>query len=249
MVDDNKPTIIAAAVISAICSNMFLMLPLIAAAAHTALNLTLEETGVLGSNFFGGYVIGSLIGLWAVPNISWSTLIKILVPAYSVSFALCGYFSTNLTGLGFALLGAGIVSGLMYNVATCICADQKNADAAFGARLFSEQVLAGILLFLLPVILGGTQNLSLIFYILAAVYGIGILVFKHIPHASQKSELCIKASAKTSVSFITFKLSIFSFYFAGLSAVWAFIEILGQQWGYEGGTITQLLSMGGKSVV
>ena len=244
MKQENKQAIAAAAVISAICSNMFLLLPLIAATAHISLGLDLEETGLLGSSFFGGYVIGSLIGLWAVPSIKWSRLVRILMPAYIVIFFITGLFANDLIFLTYSLIFAGMISGLLYNVATCLCADQDSADTAFGARLFTEQILAGLLLFSLPFFITGPNALQLIFYTLAAVYGFGLLTIKYISAGSQKSFTVVANQAAKPLSLALFKLLTFAFYFAGLSAIWAFIEILGQQWGYENGVITQLLSLG-----
>ncbi|WP_163933293.1 MFS transporter [Paraferrimonas sp. SM1919] len=220
----SNKNLITAAIMSAVGSLFFLMMPTILAMLGEHFKLSLELQGYTASAYFLGFLVAGLcqnkieqlLALKQQALISFSFVLMALL--------LLSYISEPaLLLLNLILLG--IASGSLFSLAISIISFADDPDRWFGIKVTAEQILSAILLFSLPLLVTGFVSLIYLLFVACIICAFSIFLLP-----KQKLQNHEAASSfKLSDINIAFKVGVIAIIikFAGLSGLWAFIETMG----------------------
>ncbi len=239
-------TVIAAAlIVSAIGALYYNLLPLYLGVAQDYRGLDNREIGLLSSAFFLGYNIVTISAFFWVRNVSWSMVVAIATPIAAISL----YAGTLFPGYLLLLLAtmiAGSAFAALYAIGTVIIGDTSNPARWYGTKIAVEAFAGAILLLVLP----GTTIARWGFD--GAVFGMLIFIILLSPflfwipkEGSKGQDDAAEISAKRTPQsvFILGTLLATLLFFSVASAMWAFVERIGAQGGYDPEIIGALLSV------
>jgi predicted MFS family arabinose efflux permease len=241
-------TVIAAAlIVSAIGALFYNVLPLYLGVAQDYRGLDNKEIGFLSSAFFLGYNIVTISAFFWIRNVSWSLIVAIATPIAAVSL----YAGTLFPGYASLLIATVIAGGAfaaLYGLGTVILGDTSNPARWYGVKIAAEAFAGAILLLVLP----GTAIARWGFN--GAVFGmIVFIIFLSpflfwIPKEGSKSKgqdgaVAISTMRSPQSVLIWGTLIATLVFFSGASAMWAFVERIGAQGGYDPEVVGVLLSV------
>ncbi len=239
-------TVIAAAlIVSAIGALYYNLLPLYLGVAQDYRGLDNREIGLLSSAFFLGYNIVTISAFFWVRNVSWSMVVAIATPIAAISL----YAGTLFPGYVLLLLAtmiAGSAFAALYAIGTVIIGDTSNPARWYGIKIAVEAFAGAILLLVLP----GTTIARWGFD--GAVFGMIIFMILLSPflfwipkrgNKGQDDAAVISAIRAPQSVFIIGTLLATLLFFSVASAMWAFVERIGAQGGYDPEIIGALLSV------
>lgn len=240
-------TVIAAAIIaSAIGALFYNVLPIYMGTAQDYRGLDNREIGFLSSAFFFGYNVVTISAFFWIRRLSWALIVAISAPIAALSL-----YAGTLSGSYASLLVSVAVSGgafaAIYGVGTTILGDTSNPARWFGVKIASEAMLGAVLLLVLPVTTIAQWGFdgTIIGVIIAMVFLAPFLFW--LPATGSKGredEMTKTSSAEQPQSpYIWGALAATLVFFAGASAVWAFIERIGARSGFEPAALGVLLSV------
>lgn len=239
-------TVIAAAlIVSAIGALFYNVLPLYLGVAQDYRGLDNKQIGFLSSAFFLGYNIVTISAFFWVRKVSWATLVAVATPIAAISLYAGSLFSGYVPLLSMTVIAGGAFAAL-YGIGTVILGDTSNPARWYGVKIAAEAFAGAILLLVLP----GTAIAKWGFN--GAVIGIIIfMVFLSpflfwIPKEGNKGINNTEATSTEMASqsgFIWGTLLATLLFFSGASAMWAFVERIGAQGGYEAEVVGILLSV------
>ncbi|NKB35693.1 MAG: MFS transporter [Gammaproteobacteria bacterium] len=240
---NSKPTIIATSVISASASAIFLIMPLLIGVATEELNLSSERAGFIASSYFAGYLLICLSAVFWIQRLNWRTISvfghALLVIGILAAIATSQY-NTILASFFIAGCGGGILFGLCIN----ILGQTDNPDRSFGIKLSAEQILAALLVYLLPLYVidsWGYTGLGVTLTIVFCVLGFATI---WLPSKGNKSEVMSINDSKKSTRAVCLGLLALMIFMSGLSGVWAFIERMADENAISAVDIGKALSFG-----
>ena len=239
-------TIVAAALIaSAIGALFYNVLPLYLGVAQDYRGLDNKQIGFLSSAFFLGYNVVTISAFFWIRRVSWVTIVAVATPA-----AATGLYASTLFPGYLALLIITVITGsafaALYGLGTVILGDTSNPARWYGVKIAAEAFAGAILLLVLP----GTAIARWGFD--GAVFGIIIFVIFlspflfWIPKEGSKGQgaaSMVESSDLPQSIFIWGTLFATLIFFSGASAMWAFVERIGAQGGYEPKVVGILLSV------
>ena len=236
-------SLIAACALSSAGAIVYMLSPLIIGGLMDAAALDAGQAGLLLASYFGGYTVCAASGLsWLhrfptrrVTAVALLTLVAGLIPMAALG-------SYNVLMATMALSGAG--AGVCYAVSVALIAATDEPDRNFGYALAAQLTLGGILLFAAPAFFtlkwgfGGTIS-----SIILAVLLIG-LILPWLPRgaAAQATISDQDISQHSAVPAIGGTIGLF-IWFAGLSALWVFIERIGVENALDPVAIGTVLSL------
>ena len=247
---DAGTIILSAIVISSIGALFYNLLPMYLGTAQDSKGLANAQIGFISTAFFLGY---NLVTIWAFYWIrKWNWRLVTLV---GTPIAALGLYASTLTDNYYALLAATALSGgafaALYGIGTTILSDTSNPARWFGLKIAAEAASGAVLLLILPgtaiasygfsgVILGMLLTIVLLSPLLFMLPARGNKTREQeaqenlqIEHQPQR----INHKAIWSALFATM------IFFSGISAVWAFVERLGNNAGFDPGSIGILLAV------
>jgi predicted MFS family arabinose efflux permease len=239
-------TIVAAGIIaSAIGALFYNVLPIYLGTAQDFRGLDNRSIGFLSSAFFFGYNVATISAFFWIRRISWSLIVGIALPIAALSL-----FAGTLTSSYALLLASVAVAGgafaAIYGIGTTILGDTSNPARWFGVKIAAEALTGAILLLVLPAtaIARWGFNGTVIGVIVAMVFLAPFLFW--IPAGGSKGEEeAIKSNDPSTQQspYIWGAILATLVFFAGASAIWAFIERIGAQSGFEPEAVGVLLSV------
>ena len=247
---DASTVILSAIVISAIGALFYNLLPMYLGTAQDSKGLANAEIGFISTAFFLGY---NLVTLWAFSWIrkwNWRRVTLIATPT-----AALGLYAGALTDSYYLLLLATAIAGgafaAIYGIGTTILSDSSNPARWLGLKIAAEALFGAILLLILP----GTAIASYGFngMILGMLIAIGLLspLLFLLPARGNKiqgQEVQESRKLEQQPEHINHR-AIWSaliatlVFFSGVSAVWAFMERLGNNAGFDPTSIGILLAV------
>ena len=239
-------TIIAAGIIaSAIGALFYNVLPIYMGTAQDYRGLDNRALGFLSAAFFFGYNVATISAFFWIRRFSWSLIVAITAPVAAISLA-AGTVVTSYTLLLVSVTIAGGAFAAIYGVGTTILGDTSNPARWFGVKIAAEALLGAILLLVLPAttIARWGFNGTIIGVIVAMVFLTPFLFW--IPASGGKvhdDEIVPGDGGEEQSPYIWGALLATLVFFAGASAIWAFIERIGAQNGFEPATLGVLLSV------
>jgi predicted MFS family arabinose efflux permease len=236
-------TLAAACLLSAAGALVFNMLPVFLDAAARQFSLANEQAGWVASSFlFGSTLVATCSRLW-IDRISrpllamWGTLLSVLGVGG-------GLFITSFEVLLGGLFVAGIGFGTMYTVGIAIATEHHQPSRAFGIKLAAEIFLGVAMLFILPALVleeWGYRGVALAVSLLIGL--IGGIAIRLMPRQQSNP---IRNSPLGALSRRTWRpwigLVALFIAFAAMTALWAFLQRIGPQFGLGMSTTSAILT-------
>ena len=139
---------IAASFASTIGGLPFNALPILLGSLADSFELTLQQTGMLGSVCFSGYFVGTLASVFVIERICWRKL-TIICAFGAISALVCSSFaSVEWQAPLWALVG--FFAALMTCLGLRIMGQMANKERALGLRQGVELSVTALVLFILP---------------------------------------------------------------------------------------------------
>lgn len=239
-------TIVAAAIIaSAIGALFYNVLPIYLGTAQDYRGLDNRAIGFLSSAFFFGYNVVTISAFFWIRRISWTLVVAISTPIAAASLAV----GTMMTSYAALLVSVGVAGGAfaaIYGIGTTVLGDTSNPARWFGIKIAAEALLGAILLLVLPAtaIARWGFNGTVIGVIVAMVFLAPFLFW--IPASGCKgpnSEAQNEKAGARQTPHIWGALAATLVFFTGASAIWAFLERIGAQAGFDAAAMGILLSI------
>ena len=239
-------TIVVAGVIASAIGELFYnVLPIYLGTAQDYRGLDNRAIGFLSSAFFFGYNVATISAFLWIRRFSWSLIVGITAPIAALSLA----FGTVVNSYALLLVSVAVAGGAfaaIYGIGTTVLGDTSNPARWFGIKIAAEALLGAILLLVLPAttIARWGFNGTVVGVIIAMVFLAPFLFwipasgFKGHEEKDQSSNPGEPQSA-----YIWGALLATLVFFAGASAVWAFIERIGASSGFETEALGVLLSI------
>ena len=238
-------TIVAAGIIaSAIGALFYNLLPIYLGTAQDYRGLDNRAIGFLSSAFFFGYNVATISAFFWIRRYSWSLVVGLMTPVAALSLA-AGTLASSYTLLLISVAVAGGAFAAIYGIGTTLLGDTSNPARWFGVKIAAEALFGAVLLLILPTttIAKWGFNGTVIGIIIAMVFLAPVLFW--IPAGSDHKDEVKKdgASDKPHSPYIWGALAATLVFFAGASAIWAFIERIGADNGFEAAELGVLLSI------
>jgi len=234
---NSRNAIIAAIVISALGAIFYNVLPLYLGTAQDSKALSNSQLGLISTAFFIGYNLVTLSAFYWIRAFSWRLVACLYVSTLTDSYTLLLTF-TAMAGAAFAVV---------YGIGTTIISDTENPARWYGLKIAAEAGLGAVLLVVLPGTLVAQYGFDgMIWGILLTLAVLSPVLFI-LPRAGRRTT---PAAADPLVSknggtgnAIWFALLATLAFFTGTSAVWAFMERLGNAYGFDAEAIGTLLAL------
>jgi predicted MFS family arabinose efflux permease len=238
-------TIVAAGVIaSAIGALFYNLLPIYLGTAQDYRGLDNRAIGFLSSAFFFGYNVATISAFFWIRRYSWSLVVGLMTPVAALSLA-AGTLASSYTLLLISVAVAGGAFAAIYGIGTTLLGDTSNPARWFGVKIAAEALFGAVLLLILPTttIAKWGFNGTIIGIIIAMVILAPFLFW--MPTGSDHSDDVKKEgeSDEPQSLYIWGALAATLVFFAGASAIWAFIERIGADNGFEAAELGVLLSI------
>jgi predicted MFS family arabinose efflux permease len=239
-------TIVAAGIIaSAIGALFYNVLPIYLGTAQDYRGLDNRAIGFLSSAFFLGYNAATISAFFWIRRVSWSFLVAVTVPIAALSLA-AGTLADSYALLLLSVVVAGGAFAAIYGIGTTVLGDTSNPARWFGVKIAAEALLGAILLLVLPATTIARWGFSgtVVGVIIAMVFLAPFLFW--IPASGRKGHDEDAGPGDTDQQqspYIWGAILATLVFFAGASAVWAFIERIGAQSNFEPTALGVLLSV------
>lgn len=245
---DRFSVYIAAGLISGCGALMFNVMPVFVGALSREFSFDDSQLGDIVSAFNIGFTFIAIASMLWVRRINWR-----LLSAGSVTVAALGLLGMSfVSGFRSIALFTGLVGlgmGSLYALIMAILGDSDDPDKAFGLKLGLETLPGAFLLFLLPAVIVPAAGFAGVAYaIVATLIVLGLASFS-LP-ASGSVQAAVNrgqdGAVKAFSSLVLPVLGVLSSlaFFTGISASWAFLELLGNAGGLHGDTIGVVLAVG-----
>jgi predicted MFS family arabinose efflux permease len=247
---DAATVILSAIAISSIGAMFYNLLPMYLGTAQDSKGLATSQIGFISTAFFLGYNVITIWAFYWIRKWNWRVVTLVAMPV-----ACLGLYASTLTESYAALLLATAVAGgafaAIYGIGTTILSDTSNPARWFGLKIAAEALSGAVLLLILP----GTAIASygfdgVILGMLIAILFLSPLLFLlpargNKSHEEEVQEYEHMDQEPESINHWAIWSAIIAtlVFFSGVSAVWAFMERLGNNAGFDAGDIGLLLAV------
>lgn len=240
-----KTSILSGCLISAFGALMFNILPLFLGSVQDGLGFDDQQLGLITSAYFTGFTVSTISAYYWIRKFDWrkaASLLALATLSTSGLLILAESFTAYLALL--ALLGAS--TSAIYAIGTTYLGDTANPARSYGFKIGAEAALGALLLFLLPPFVVAQWGLQGLLVSMLGVFAVLTLSIIWLPVKGIKdSEVVPHIKGESGVLLLPIVLSLIAFFvfFAGISALWAFIERIGNDAGYDGSDVGLALSV------
>lgn len=246
-------TVVTAAIIaSAIGALFYNVLPLYLGSAQDYRGLDNRAIGFLTSAFFFGYNVVTISAFFWIRRLGWGLIVAIATPLAALSL-YAGTLFHSYTVLLVSVAIAGGAFAAIYGVGTTILGDTSNPARWYGLKIAAEALIGALLLLVLPSTAIARWGFDgTVFGIIIAMVFLSPFLF-WTPAQGAKSRdsevLPIDVPEPAAVGqplqtpYIWGAILATLVFFAGASAIWAFIERLGAEGGHDSAAVGMLLSV------
>ena len=227
-------------------------LPLYLGSAQDYRGLDNRAIGFLSSAFFLGFNIVTASAFFWIRRIRWSLIVAVSVPVAAASL-FAGTLFDSYTSLLLSVIVSGSAFAAIYGVGTTILGDTSNPHRWYGVKIAAEGFTGAVLLLVLPstaIALWGFDG-AVIGIIVTMVF-LSPFLFWTPAHGRKKpgsESLPVDIPEPAAVGqtgqtpFIWGALLATLVFFAGASAIWAFIERIGADGGHDPAAVGVLLAV------
>lgn len=240
---DSMSSRIAAVVLMCAGASMFQVQPLFLGAVAANLHITEAQVGLLAGVELTGAALASVLAMAWVPRLSWRRV------AYAGAVVLAAGNLMSATVASFeALLALRFTTGLLgggtlYAVSLAVASDVRNPDRLFGLAVAALVALTMIAMLLLPRSIAAFGTAGILLPL--AAFAICVLpLVRFVPHAVSCKPGLQAADAAGARLPILLGLAAQTVWYAGVGAVWAYLERIGAQSGLDLSAIGLAIAIG-----
>ncbi|MGI9288462.1 MAG: MFS transporter, partial [Pseudomonadales bacterium] len=241
----NSPkAIAAAALLSGSGAAYFMVSPYLVGTAIDSLQLSERQAGLIPSTYFFGYLLVCLTAVFWMRRFHWQ-----FVALFGYALLISGLFGAAATD-NFELLLvttfiAGMGGGTLFGLPMCIISDSDNPDRGFGLKIVAEQAIGVVLLLGLPIYVTHTWGFKGINVVLGLVLILLAMATFWVPARGVRADDAggYNAIAGNGV-YVGIGLLALMLFFGGLSGLYAFVERLATERGFDAVSIGQSLALG-----
>ena len=242
---EDRGAFLAACVTSAVGSLVFNAFPLFLSATADQYGLNLEQIGWLASIYLIGFAAITLVApIWM--NLSDWRISGIVSGVLMVGAVISWGFTDNVTLVyaAYCILGAG--AGMVFTIGLTILARARDPESAFGVKLMWEMGLAGLVMFLMTKWIIASFGFTGFVIGTAVAYIACMAVVIKLPDNFLKRErgLDEERAVIERINPLPAWIAIVALFiqFAAFSALWGFMEAIGDTRGLSNETIGTILT-------
>jgi predicted MFS family arabinose efflux permease len=249
---DAATVIVAAVVASAIGALFYNVLPLYLGSAQDYRGLDNRAIGFLTSAFFLGYNLITISAFFWIRQLNWGRVVAVSAPLAAISL----YAGTLFESYSILLVSVAVAGGAfaaIYGIGTTILGDTSNPSRWYGIKIAVEALTGAVLLLVLPATAIARWGFdgAVIGMVVALIFMSPFLFW--LPAQGTKGAdsdvLPVDVpppkggDAVAQTPFIWGAILATLIFFAGASAIWAFIERIGAKAGHDPAAVGVLLSV------
>ncbi len=238
---EHTATLVVAIILTVVAAEIFLVLPMVLAAAAGDLQLSEQQIGFLAAATMSGAAVSSMLAVFWVRRVNWRLCaglgLTLLASTLWLAILLHSYASL-LVLLTIASIGGGAV----YSLAITVLSDRSNSDRAFGFSLTAQVAFQVVGLLVLPHVTKA-GGLSAVLAILGVLPVLALLTLRWLPAhgntvtASRISEVIRQPRAMLALAGCLM-------FFFNIGVFWAYIERMGNAEGFSAERIGMGLAIG-----
>ena len=244
---DKISVYVAAGLISGGGALMFNVMPAFVGAMAQTLAYDESELGDIVAAFNIGFTAVAICAVFWIRKINWriaAMLAIILAVAGLLAMSQTVRYTTILLLMGTV----GLAMGGLYALVMAVLGDSDNPDRAFGLKLGLETLPGAALLFLIPALIVPVAGFSGTLYVMAATLILLGAASFFLPSRGVKGRDSTSAVNTTqhktgSVILPLLGLAASLVFFTGITASWAFLELLGAAKGLAHESIGSVLAI------
>ena len=239
---DNVGAVIAAAAMGTAAVIVFALLPVISGTIAESYGLIDTQIGEISASYFSIYALVALSsGLW-IRQWNWRHMSHIGFGGMTAGLLIC-IFGASFTNAKIGLAVTGLSAGILFPISLTLVSDMVKTERSFAIKLSTEQLVPAGLLFLFATTLFiGYSHVELIWAILCLVVVCWLASVKLPPIGA---EFASESKSNSSVLVLALlSLVALSINFAGFAGLWAFMERLGNEQGFDASFINTWLGVG-----
>ncbi|MCF7982457.1 MAG: MFS transporter, partial [Pseudomonadales bacterium] len=244
---DKISVYIAAGLISGCGALMFNVMPAFVGAMAQTLAYDESELGDIVAAFNIGFTAVALCAVFWVRKINWR-IAAMLAIILAVAGLLAMSLTVKYTTILLLMATVGIAMGGLYALVMAILGDSDNPDRAFGLKLGLETLPGAALLFLMPALIVPVAGFSGALYVMAVtLILLGIASFflpsRGVKGRELKTVTNPNQHKNGSAILPLLGLTASLVFFTGITASWAFLELLGAAKGLPHESIGSVLAI------
>jgi MFS family permease len=234
-------TVFSASMMAACGSAVFLLLPLLVGQMMDYRGLDEREAGLVASTYFAAYLLSSASAFFwmRVVNMRRAGIAAYLLMVVGLVLAM---FSASQFALSLCMAISGIGGGMLYALAVAVVSATQEADRNFGWLLVAQQLVAALLLLIIPAwvtpLAGFTGTLAAL--ALLSVLLAGSSRWTPAAVSGTHRQVLRADGGRRPVLLALLALVV---HFSALSALWAFVDRLGSRNGLSPEAIGNALGL------
>jgi predicted MFS family arabinose efflux permease len=236
--------VLAASLMASAGAIVFLSLPLLVGLIVESHGVGEQEAGAITSAYFATYLFASASSVFWVSRLSIRRLGSLAYLLMASGLGLAA-IASSVALLMTGMCVAGIGGGMLFSLGVAIIAESPDTDRNFGWLLLAQQLVAAAFLLLVPTLvvpawglsgaLGSLALLALLFSPALRSIG-GFAIGSATVDGSKERGILPRGKVFAGLAALVV-------HFAGLSALWAFVERIGDANGIPGPGVGQALSL------
>ena len=239
---DSLPAVVAGILLCIVGAAHYLMMPLLIGSAAEQLKLVESQLGILASLLMSGATISALLAIFLVRRFHWKKL-----AAFTLSMMVIGTGGTLMTQDSFSHFLAAVFlisvgGGATYSLSLTILSDNGQPDRVFGYCIAAQVSFQVLGLLILPVFIENHGLNALLLFLLVLDIS-GLYVIRFLPSAG-KSPILHNPFSVFMQGRVVYALLGCMFFFFNVGCFWAFIERMGNAFGFSAQTIGNSLAIG-----
>lgn len=233
---DAPAAIFSALVLAAIGAIFYNILPMYVGVAQDSRGWSMSDAGLMGALFFVGYTSVTISAFFWARKINWRLVCLVAAPISAIALIATGYVESYVLN-ALLIVIAGGASSAIYVIGTIAIGDTSNPPKWMGAKIGGETILGGIFLILSPSFIVGPHGFKGMVFALAIIMLACILFLPFFPKqgskgAEDEAGQRIKISGGEAFSLWCLLAAVVVF-FTGQSAIWSFLERMGNTSGFD----------------
>jgi len=242
---DAATAILAGVAASALGASFYNVLPLYLGVAQDLRGLTTQEIGLIGTVFFSGFTLTTAFGFFWIRRLDWR-LTGVAAGLVAVTGLSVGALSRSYPLLLAGLFVAGGALSMIYGIGATALGDTRNPARWYGTKISAEAMFGVALLSFLPATVvvkwgfpGMVWSLSIAILVLVPF----LLMLPSGRNEPEADDRAVAGGMNTNKAAVWFALLGCVLFMCGQSAIWAFMERLGNEGGFAAASVGRLLAI------
>lgn len=221
---------------------MFNAMPVYLGAAAVEFQLNDSQIGDMAASYILGFSFSSLFAVAFIRRLPWHPLMAVVLLISAGDYFLFSQVE-NLMVVFILQFVLGFCFAQIFGLLMCYFGDLAEVDRLFGLKAFAELVFAAVMMFTVPTYILGDWGFDGMLVLYGTVCLLGVLLIPLIPKGSLSRHEFHSDSEKRTVPLWGWAAIItLLVYFAAMTGVFPFIEIIGTEQGFRKEDLALVLS-------